>query len=331
MIDLEASSDLARILPCVAGGETFCFDAEAVQAVEGAENLQRNPGPGQPHGWLLSRSDEIEVYSLAELLGLKPPERGTSHKFVVVIDSQPTAFGLAVDQVLEQRPTGATDRLPLPAWVQNQRAGFFNGAVRHEDSLCLLLTPDRLHPETLPFLPEPSPPLVRRAAIETSNPSQIFLFSGAGSATGVTPSAEGQVIYGLSSRQVVEVHPMPPVIPVPTSPPFLCGLTNYRGEAVPVVDLDRFLGPEVSEPLAQDQLAQSQLLVVRASGAAGRLAPGPSWIGFPIARQIRVVELPLACHPVEPDASRADRVRGIFTIENLTLIVPDVDAIPAIA
>jgi twitching motility protein PilI len=42
-------------------------------------------------------------------------------------------------------------------------------------------------------------------------------------------------------REVVEIVPMPPVIPVPGAQPWLLGVGNLRGNLFPVVDLKQFL------------------------------------------------------------------------------------------
>lgn len=43
--------------------------------------------------------------------------------------------------------------------------------------------------------------------------------------------------YAVSAREIVEVVPRVELLGLPKAPPFVAGLLNYRGEAVPVLDL----------------------------------------------------------------------------------------------
>jgi purine-binding chemotaxis protein CheW len=46
----------------------------------------------------------------------------------------------------------------------------------------------------------------------------------------------------VEARQVLEVMPLRPPTPVPSTPPFLLGLVNHRGRVLPVYDLAAALG-----------------------------------------------------------------------------------------
>jgi purine-binding chemotaxis protein CheW len=54
----------------------------------------------------------------------------------------------------------------------------------------------------------------------------------------------GNVSYGVNVHQVREVKNFEGVTPVPYVPPYVKGITNLRGEVVPVVDLRRRFGLE---------------------------------------------------------------------------------------
>lgn len=62
-------------------------------------------------------------------------------------------------------------------------------------------------------------------------------------------------------REVVEIVPLPPVIPVPCAQPWLLGVGNLRGNLFPVVDLRLFL--EGSHTARQEG---QRVLVVRQAG-----------------------------------------------------------------
>lgn len=49
--------------------------------------------------------------------------------------------------------------------------------------------------------------------------------------------------YGIEAAHVLEVVPLHGLTPVPSTPPFLLGVLNYRGRVLPVLDLRRVLAP----------------------------------------------------------------------------------------
>ena len=64
----------------------------------------------------------------------------------------------------------------------------------------------------------------------TSNESQIVLFSLDG------------VLYGTDVHQVREVREVQDITPVPYAPFYVEGVTNLRGEVIPVIDLRKRFG-----------------------------------------------------------------------------------------
>jgi purine-binding chemotaxis protein CheW len=52
--------------------------------------------------------------------------------------------------------------------------------------------------------------------------------------------------YGLSAPDVAEVTPLPGLTRVPSTAPWLCGVGNWRGHVLPVVDLRPLLGLPVT-------------------------------------------------------------------------------------
>ena len=55
--------------------------------------------------------------------------------------------------------------------------------------------------------------------------------------------------YAVAMRDVAEVAPVPGVTRIPDAPPWLCGVANWRGRMLPVVDLRPLLATPVL-PLA---------------------------------------------------------------------------------
>ena len=76
----------------------------------------------------------------------------------------------------------------------------------------------------------------------------------------------GRDRYALDVRQIVEVLPMVTVNPIPLASDGVAGVIEYRGSAVPAVDLTQCL---YGEP-AQRRLS-TRIVVVRHPDASGRL------------------------------------------------------------
>ena len=91
----------------------------------------------------------------------------------------------------------------------------------------------------------------------------------------------GEALYGVPVDRVQEILDMRPVSPMPNAPPHLLGVTDLRGENVPVVDLRILLGMPPAETTPH-----TRILVVRL-GADG---PG-SVIGLRTDRVIDVARL----------------------------------------
>jgi purine-binding chemotaxis protein CheW len=58
----------------------------------------------------------------------------------------------------------------------------------------------------------------------------------------------GDEWHAVALPSVREVLAVPPIAPMPASPPWLAGLVNVRGEILPAVDTGRALGQGVIEP-----------------------------------------------------------------------------------
>jgi chemotaxis-related protein WspB len=70
--------------------------------------------------------------------------------------------------------------------------------------------------------------------------------------------------YGLDIADVVEIVPAVELRPVPHAPAYLSGLLQYRGEAVPVVDLSRLMGGPPAAPRFS-----TRIVIVTQAGADG--------------------------------------------------------------
>lgn len=76
--------------------------------------------------------------------------------------------------------------------------------------------------------------------------------------------------HALPVEDVIEVVRMVAVTPLPEAPPWICGVINFRGRIIPVVDLRTRLGMPPREP----DLSTPIIIVGRSEAAAGLVADG---------------------------------------------------------
>jgi purine-binding chemotaxis protein CheW len=266
-------------------------------------------------GSLAGRRGDILVYSLSGLLR-RTFQKTDGGQHIVVLRGADRLWGLLVDRVASLPPVDTAALGPLPRLVVNPQTNFFQGAVKFDKELVLLLNPPQLHPRgaTTPA-PESSESDPRQRAAREEVPSglgvrgpgrQLVLFSLV-----APPAGERPVTFGLPIGQVAEILEPLSVPPVPGAPTFVAGIVNWRERLVPVVDLNHLLG------LPSAGGSRSRLMVVRA-------APEPGYLAYFVRPAIRVVRLPLASQPstrqlpLEPAL-----VRGVVELRKETLVIPD--------
>ncbi len=132
-------------------------------------------------------------------------------------------------------------------------------------------------------------------------------------------SDEPALSFGLSITQVTEVLRPRPLIPVPTAPPFVLGLINWRDRPVPIIDLDARLGSTASPKSPAN--GHSRLIIARSVGR-------DAFVGFPIQSVVRTLPLPLP-HQASTQTLPIDQtlVKGVVKLEDETLALPDIQRI----
>jgi chemotaxis signal transduction protein len=115
---------------------------------------------------------------------------------------------------------------------------------------------------------------------------------------------------------VLEITEPLSIVPVPGAPSYVLGLSNWRNNPVPMIDLNIRL--RMGASLRGEGTC---FLIVRAPGIS-------DLVGFPIKPDARMHILPLANVPCDRDLP-LDRslTRGIFDLTNATLVVPDMSRI----
>jgi purine-binding chemotaxis protein CheW len=127
----------------------FGLPITRVVEIIGAARLQPVPlAPGFVRGLVHYRGDLLTAVSLRWLLGL-PPANGSQD--LLVLESPGGNFGLLVDTVGEILTVSAEDYEPNPSTVSDRRRGLLKGAYKLEDSLLVMLDPERLDLSRLSF------------------------------------------------------------------------------------------------------------------------------------------------------------------------------------
>jgi chemotaxis signal transduction protein len=320
------------------GEEIYGLNTSWVRGVQRAELLLSGaeldggaaPDP-PPDGWLSGDDGEqpLPVYGLGRLLGL-PTQAQSGSQRVVVIDDGAHPWAMLVDRVSRVVPLPAEQILSLPSILVTPSANYFQGVIRREENLNLLLAPERLHPaagtdgprdggSTEPVFsihhPMPSPVVGEGSERSDQGEGRIVVFS----VSAASPD-EGDISLALSVSQVPEVLDLPPVTPVPGAPPFALGLINWRGRSVPIIDLAQRLG--LASGIAVNE--HSRLMVTRSAIGTEQAR----LLAFPIHPTVRVLRLPLPSHPSQqPLPVDPSLTHGAFTLKNETLIVPALKAV----
>jgi chemotaxis signal transduction protein len=343
------STDALHLFRCTIGAETYGLDMSWVRSVQRIDALLMNSDMQTNStgfvGWLPSNEGDIPVFDLAHRLR-RPfaTDRTNSHQRIIILPS-PAPFthswsakeqpwGLLVDHVWPVTKISGDNFAPLPPLVVNPATNYFEGVITLDGSLILFMSPEWLHPDA------PSPlngsattkvqtPAINRPISEkraaphqngknsaTLQPPQavksagwLIIFS-----TSQAPSGERPILFGLSISQAPEVLAPLPLTPVPTAPPFVLGLINWRSRPVPVIDLNARLGL-AARPMSSGE--HHRFLMVRGYQPQ-------SFVCLPIQPNVRMVQLPLAHRPSHrPLPLNKELVQGIFELEQGTLVIPN--------
>jgi purine-binding chemotaxis protein CheW len=130
----------------------------------------------------------------------------------------------------------------------------------------------------------------------------------------------GNELFAIDVAQVREILELTQITRVPTAPPYMRGVVNVRGKAIPVVDLRQKFGlPTVAESLASRIVVMELMLDGEATVVGG------------IADSVHeVIELePSQINPAPRLASRwrTELIRGMGRRGDQFIIILDIDAV----
>ncbi|MGH7808066.1 MAG: chemotaxis protein CheW [Thermodesulfobacteriota bacterium] len=300
---------------------TYCMDMSSVGSIMRLDSLKPNPEDKEPAGWLLMNRESVPVFNIAKRLGqsmVGDPNTGR----IVVLDAKPNPWGFIVDRVLGVIQAEEENVFPMPSALQSPSSDFYNGVIKLEDELILYFSPERLNPQKDSSSEERKkerrkqefirPKSVASRHNQTSTKERRILFFY----TMDSRPNERPIVFGLSITQVLEILEPLSIIPVPVSAPFVLGLVNWRNRPVPVIDLNVRLG------IGLHSFESISRLLIARTQSNGEL------IGFHIKPNVSVQSLPIP-NQVCSRVLRVDKgfTRGVFELENETLVVPDIDMV----
>lgn len=354
MLNQFKTTNTLHLIRCSIGDETYGLDMTWVRSIERTDRLliskEMNRDDTSFVGRLPSNRGNIPVFNLASRIGRSSsPIKVNTQQRIIVLPS-PVSFtkgrveegrpwALLVDRVSQVMRISMDRFQPLPWIVTNPTTNYFEGIVRLEDTLILLLSPEWLHPnapaahETTSQAPQEQSaqhltqkngqtkaidlsiqPLTDQNGRANSKSGRIMVFSTAKAEPNDRPLS-----FGLSITQVPEVLRPLPLIPIPAAPPFVLGLVNWRNRSVPIIDLDARLGLKCDPSLSSN--GQSRLMIARGTDQN-------ALVGFFIRPAIQTFPLPIAHRPASRTlAVDSTLVRGMVELKNETLIIPNVPAI----
>jgi len=114
----------------------------------------------------------------------------------------------------------------------------------------------------------------------------------------------GPEIFAVRVSCVIEILAMRDLFRVPDGPPFLAGLADVRGQAVPVIDLRRKLGLP-----AVETTHQTRIIVLEVQAGGRKLT-----VGLIADRVIEVINLPADRIGPPPDVGgswKSDYIAGV--------------------
>ena len=325
----QAAPQTLRLICCAINDEEYGVEMSAVLSLGRTHQLgfqtrlEGLEAPAGAIGWMAAQHHKYPVFDLAERLHLSSPHTPhNGHEGFVLLVNATEPFGLRVDRIVGNLEVTPAQVAALPHLIEPGLEKRFKGIIKLADKwlLCVdALKLQRPHPGHFSLSHQAA-----FVATETTAPSQvqqnkaaqIMLFS---SAQMFEETDEKQpMVFGLSLTQVQEISNLMPILPIPSAPNYVFGITNWRDTPIPIIDLQTRLGMS-QHPVSPQQIdPKSRLLIARAPAG---------FIGIPINPQVKAFPLPIPYQPNQQSLSmERDLVLGVFDLEGSPLVIPDLEA-----
>jgi chemotaxis signal transduction protein len=325
----QAAPQTMRLICCAINEEEFCLEMASVLSLGRTKQLGFHSAlkgletPAGAIGWITVQRQHFPVFDLGERLH-RPSSSASNpqHEGFTMLINAAEPFGLRVDRIVGNLEVSLSQIVPLPHIIEPGVEKRFKGVVKLEDKwlLCVdggtlrRLLPGRILPVNQASRAMMSAPANTPAPHHKT--AQVMLFS---SAQSLHESGEAQpMVFGLSLTQVQEISNLMPILPIPSAPHYVFGVTNWRDLPIPIIDLQARLGLSQT-PVSPNQIdPKSRLLIARAPSG---------WLGVPIHPQVKAFPLPIPYQPNQQSLSlERELVLGIFDLEGSPLVIPDLEA-----
>lgn len=143
----DSTAELTQICAVRLDDRLYGIPIGHILEIVGAARTQAVPlAPEFVGGLMHYRGEVLTTVSLRRLLSLAD---NPSVQDLLVIESTGGSFGLLVDSVVEVLTASSADFEPNPPTAHRERETLFSGAYKLEDSLMIMLDPERLQPMRL--------------------------------------------------------------------------------------------------------------------------------------------------------------------------------------
>lgn len=325
----QAAPQTLRLICCAINDEEYCLEMAAIRSLGRAHQLGFQTGlegleaPTGAIGWIAAQHHKYPVFDLAERLYPSSPHTPhNAHEGFVLLVNATEPFGLCVDRIVGNLEVTPSQVVTLPHLIEPGMEKRFKGIVKLADKWLLCadaLKLQRQHPGHFSLSHQAAlvaPEALAPSQMQQNKTAQIMLFSPAQM---FEESGEKQpMVFGLSLTQVQEISNLMPILPIPSAPNYVFGITNWRDTPIPIIDLQTRLGMSQT-PVSPKQIdPKSRLLIARAPSG---------FIGIPINPQVKAFPLPIPYQPNQQSlAMERELVLGVFDLEGSPLVIPDLEA-----
>lgn len=218
------------------GREDYAFEVETVREIMRVSTITDIPNaPPHVKGLITVRDSVMPVFDLRALLGLQT-ENGNENERILIVETRGFTLGLIVDRVKEVRryPAGLIQLPPDSSDVRELK-----GIVKVDNGkkLIMILNQDKI-------LTEAESASVRQWMDEEgvnsmtadNRQNELGQQSGDDEVQLVTFNI-GEEEYGIHITKIQEINRLDEITHLPKSPHFVEGITNLRGNVIPVLNV----------------------------------------------------------------------------------------------
>ena len=307
-------ADTTELMRVEIGDQTYGILRRDMQSVQHGNRVRVKASGSNPPAVLPSTQGNLPVYSLGDTLGVQHSVSFDQQR-VLMIHSRWGLWGLTVDRINQWEVVDSDTLQPFPSVAKQNNIQYFQLVLAHQNEMLLILNPTDLHPyaqyeerveaqSKFPALP-----------IAKQQKGQIVLFTPAG----LNEQADS-ILVGFTPKQVDEVLRESVLYPVPSAPNDVHGLLNWRGFAVPVIDLAARLGLRDSMETLPDA---ARVVIVRSTGNNRPIA-------FFARTSIDFLYLPVQHEPIDiPDDFPTELLHGIASYRGQMVLIPKLDQLAA--